>query len=167
MENKTANYLQVGRTMACGHCEPEQYAQGLEAAQKAIPNYKCDCICHDKPDDYDRLWVLVEPFYKAGEKLNWDVQKFGMVGFGLSKDKILGPGVFRLKRGDFSKTESPVYEIDKKAARDFVEEYGYEYHSGGIMVWEIPMSEFRITWKPLVIVKETPKKPEEPQSKLF
>ena len=43
----TSNFLQVGRAIKCGHCHPEKYAEGLKQAEAAIPNYVCECKCHD------------------------------------------------------------------------------------------------------------------------
>ena len=40
------NFMQVGQTTACGHCDPERFGDGLKQAEKMIPNYKCDCKCH-------------------------------------------------------------------------------------------------------------------------
>jgi hypothetical protein len=43
---KNINYVQMGKTIECGHCNPEKYGEGLKLAEKSIPNYKCDCQCH-------------------------------------------------------------------------------------------------------------------------
>ena len=48
MSNKPKlNYIQVGRTIECGHCHPEKYGEGLKELERLFPNYKCDCVCHD------------------------------------------------------------------------------------------------------------------------
>ena len=47
--DKKVNYMQAGRAIACGHCNPTLYGEGLKSAERVIPNYKCDCKCHDTP----------------------------------------------------------------------------------------------------------------------
>jgi len=43
-----ANFLQVGRMIECGHCNPELYGAGLKQAEEVYGgNYHCDCKCHD------------------------------------------------------------------------------------------------------------------------
>ena len=42
------NFLQVGRTQQCGHCNPKEFGEGLKQAIKAGV-IRCDCVCHDKP----------------------------------------------------------------------------------------------------------------------
>src|ERR1035437_4399507 len=47
MEKKEqANFMQVGQTLKCGHCHFLEFGEGLKQAERAIPNYKCDCKCH-------------------------------------------------------------------------------------------------------------------------
>ena len=43
----TSDFLQVGRTIKCGHCSPKEFGNGLKAMRKARPDFKCDCQCHD------------------------------------------------------------------------------------------------------------------------
>ena len=43
------NYMQVGRTIKCGHCHPKEFGEGLKRAEELILNYKCECKCHDTP----------------------------------------------------------------------------------------------------------------------
>lgn len=44
---KEVNYMSVGRTIKCGHCEPDKYGEGLRQAERVFENYKCNCKCHD------------------------------------------------------------------------------------------------------------------------
>lgn len=47
-----ANYVQMGRVVACGHCKPEK---GFDLTEKY--GVKCECICHEnklgKPYQHD------------------------------------------------------------------------------------------------------------------
>lgn len=59
------NFIQMGELTACGHCEPEKFGEGLRQAEKAIPDYKCECKCHkDKTEQIKeelRMLVLSNP----------------------------------------------------------------------------------------------------------
>ena len=39
----TSNFLQVGRTVKCGHCDPS-----LQKIDDVVPGMVCECICHDQ-----------------------------------------------------------------------------------------------------------------------
>ena len=43
-----ANFMQVGRTQICGHCNPKRFGEGLKQALEINPNYVCECVCHDE-----------------------------------------------------------------------------------------------------------------------
>src|SRR3990167_5987337 len=43
------NFLQVGRTIECGRCHPEKFEDCVSIQAKF--GYKCNCICHDSPDN--------------------------------------------------------------------------------------------------------------------
>lgn len=47
--------MQVGKTLECGHCNPEKYAEGLALMEKAKPEYKCKCICHDNKQKMEEV----------------------------------------------------------------------------------------------------------------
>lgn len=50
------NFLQVGKTIECGHCNPK-FLEGLKEAEKVCPNYKCECICHGEwPESKQEKW---------------------------------------------------------------------------------------------------------------
>lgn len=50
------NYMKVGRAVKCGHCYPELYGERLKYAEKVMPNFKCDCICHDSHTSTNKEW---------------------------------------------------------------------------------------------------------------
>lgn len=52
-----SNFMQVGRTTACGHCD-KRFIEGLKLCEKTIPNYKCGCKCHDTPKDLTVNWEV-------------------------------------------------------------------------------------------------------------
>lgn len=54
MREEKLNFFQVGRTLACGHCDPDTFGRGLAEAEKNIPNYKCECVCHDPEPSYSK-----------------------------------------------------------------------------------------------------------------
>ena len=57
--NKATNYMQVGKTIECGHCNAKDYGEGLKQAERVIPNFVCACECHKKPhweSDYAAIW---------------------------------------------------------------------------------------------------------------
>lgn len=56
------NYVRMGDTIACGHCQPDKYGEGMELAEKSIPGYKCDCTCQLEEKK-------LEITCKCGEKL--------------------------------------------------------------------------------------------------
>jgi hypothetical protein len=49
-EKESVNFMQVGRTVKCGHCHfmefSERLKQAEEMAKRIGQTYKCDCICH-------------------------------------------------------------------------------------------------------------------------
>jgi hypothetical protein len=47
-----ANFIQVGRTQICGHCNPKRFGEGLKQALEINPNYVCECVCHDDVKQY-------------------------------------------------------------------------------------------------------------------
>ena len=50
-KKESNNFLQVGRTVECGHCHPEKFEDCKKISLIANPefkDYKCNCICHDK-----------------------------------------------------------------------------------------------------------------------
>lgn len=49
------NYLHVGRTVACGHCEPDKYGAGLKQAEQ-MGITECKCVCHDSPKSDQSGW---------------------------------------------------------------------------------------------------------------
>ena len=55
MEN---NFLQVGKAIACGHCDPETFGDGLKAALASVPDFKCDCECHIRKEIEELLAVV-------------------------------------------------------------------------------------------------------------
>jgi hypothetical protein len=40
------NYMKVGRSVECGHCNPKDFGEGLKLGEKMGLN--CYCICHDE-----------------------------------------------------------------------------------------------------------------------
>ena len=52
-EKPICDYMQAGRIIKCGHCDPEHFTTIEDAAkQMNIKNPpKCECICHDKPKE--------------------------------------------------------------------------------------------------------------------
>lgn len=40
-----SNFMQLGKTTECGHCNPKEYGAGLRLAEK-MPNFICECKCH-------------------------------------------------------------------------------------------------------------------------
>lgn len=47
-----ANFMQVGQTIECGHCN-SKYEEGLKLTIKAIPNYVCECKCHSPHPNWE------------------------------------------------------------------------------------------------------------------
>ena len=48
------NYMQAGRIVECGHCNPKDFGEGLKLGEKM--GLKCYCICHDEcTHDLDSL----------------------------------------------------------------------------------------------------------------
>ena len=54
-KNLESNYMEVGRTIECGHCNPETFGAGLKQAQEMMgKDFKCECVCHDAPSQPSR-----------------------------------------------------------------------------------------------------------------
>jgi len=76
------NFVQTGKTIACGHCDSIRYGEGLkliEAVEKIKGNdYVCDCICHtQEPMEWERefgantqieITNIISLIYKKDEK---------------------------------------------------------------------------------------------------
>lgn len=60
---ESVNFLQVGKTIACGHCDPEKFGEGLKQALKVMPNYKCDCQCHQEVKEQEECGSCKENNY--------------------------------------------------------------------------------------------------------
>jgi len=59
---ESANYMQVEKPIACGHCMPGEYGAGLKEMLRVNPDYKCDCKCHqsqEKPSWVERFANLL------------------------------------------------------------------------------------------------------------
>ena len=50
------DFLEVGGVIACGHCEPEKYGEGLKLAERTILDFKCVCKCHEKAEPPEKDW---------------------------------------------------------------------------------------------------------------
>lgn len=76
------NYMQVGRMTECGHCHPEKFGEGLKELERVIPNYKCDCICHDKTP------TTSDTFIESKVK-EWNNLGFNNIGNKAVSDKMI------------------------------------------------------------------------------
>ena len=54
------NFLQEGRIIECWHCHPEKYSA-------PISNGICECICHDKQENWEKQLRYLPQLYKASE----------------------------------------------------------------------------------------------------
>jgi hypothetical protein len=63
-EKPICDYMQAGRIIKCGHCDPEHFTTIEDAAkQMNIKNPpKCECICHDKPKEKD-IWAEFDELF--------------------------------------------------------------------------------------------------------
>ena len=68
MENN--NYLQIGRTIECGACNPEKFRH-CDSIAKQFPTLKpCNCICHnpqEKVSDWGKGLRQLPQLYKASK----------------------------------------------------------------------------------------------------
>lgn len=76
------NFLRVGETIACGHCD-ERFKEGFEQAEKTgyFKTHKCNCICHSPKEEIVNDWESEyrKEFNKIWEPL-FDVSSWKEVG---------------------------------------------------------------------------------------
>lgn len=118
--SNNANYMQNLQTVACGHCDPSKYGEGLKQAEKSIPNYKCECECHSQPSpdwiDKERkeFWRSYAPDFKQNQEILFE----NVTNYWLSRiaSKIEAAQIKAWKEG-YDDRKNNFQELDKEMGR--------------------------------------------------